>query len=162
MTKTTGSQQRSLKVDDKTLHLPAGMNIISTFHSMFSHPSYWGADVDTWRPERWIETNHEGLARGSVFDRETLYTPPRGAFMPWSEGERACPGKKFAQVELTGAVSALFADYRVEPVPENGESMESAKERTMEVIKDSGMALLIEMLHPERVGLRWVKREGRD
>jgi hypothetical protein len=78
--------------------------------------------------------------------------------MPWAEGERACPGKKFAQVELTGAVSALFADYKVEPVPEDGESMESARERAMGGIKDSRMVLLVEMLHPERVGLRWVKR----
>ena len=29
------------------------------------------------------------------------------------------------------------------------------------VIKDSGMVLLIEMLHPERVGLRWKKRWDR-
>lgn len=78
--------------------------------------------------------------------------------MPWSEGDRACPGKKFVQVELLGAMTALFADYKVEPVPEAGESMEMARERTMEVIKDSGAVLLIEMLHPERVGLRWVKR----
>jgi len=82
--------------------------------------------------------------------------------MPWSEGDRACPGKKFAQVELTGAVSALFADYKVEPVPEKGESMETARKRTTDVIKDSGIVLLVEMLHPERVGLRWVKREDRD
>lgn len=59
--------------------------------------------------------------------------------MPWSEGDRACPGKRFAQVELTGAVSALFADYKVEPVPEKGESMETARKRTMDVIKDSGI-----------------------
>ena len=82
--------------------------------------------------------------------------------MLWAEGELACPGKKFAQVELTGAVSALFADYKVEPVPENGESMESARIRTMEVIKDSGMVLLIKMLHPQRVGLRLVNRDDRD
>ncbi|TVY36091.1 Cytochrome P450 [Lachnellula subtilissima] len=157
MVKTSGPQPRSLKVGDDTLHLPAGMNIISTIPSVHPHPRYWGADIDTWRPERWIETSHEASAVAFVFDSGTLYTPPQGAFLPWSEGDRACPGKKFAQVELTGAVSVL-----VEPVPENGETMERARNRKMDMIKDSGMVLLIEILHPERVVLRWVKREARD
>ena len=61
-------------------------------------------------------------------------------------------------MELVGAVRALFANYKVEPVPESGESMEKARERTNEVINDSGMVLLVEMLHPEKLGLRWVKR----
>jgi cytochrome P450 len=78
--------------------------------------------------------------------------------MLWSEGDHACLGKKFAQVELLGAVRALFADYKVEFVLEKGESMESARDRTNKVISDSGMVLLVEMLHPEKLGLRWVKR----
>ena len=44
------------------------MNIIPTFPSIHSQPRYWGADVDTWRPERWIETSHEASAEGSVFE----------------------------------------------------------------------------------------------
>ncbi|KAF4618988.1 hypothetical protein G7Y89_g14859 [Cudoniella acicularis] len=142
--KTTGFAQRSIKVNDKNLDLPPGMNIISTFPSMNAHPRHWGDDASTWRPSRWISTNQEDSSsekESSIFDREILYTPPRGVFMPWSDGDRACPGKKFAQVELTGAVSALFKDYRVEPVPENGESMESARKRTVDVIEDSGMVL---------------------
>lgn len=136
------------------------MNIISTYSSINYHPRYWGPDADTFRPSRWIETKSSTSigTEKSIFDRETLYTPPKGVFIPWSEGDRACPGKKFAQVELVGAVRALFADYKVEPVPENGESMDSARERANEVINDSGMVLLVEMLHPERLGLRWVKR----
>ncbi|CAG8981152.1 hypothetical protein HYALB_00005867 [Hymenoscyphus albidus] len=161
MVKNTGTQPRSLKVGDNTLQLPSGMNIITTFPSMHSHPRYWGDDADIWRPERWIETTDTASAGDSIFADEFLYTPHKGAFMPWSEGDRACPGKKFAQVELTGAVSVLFENYRVEPIPEAGESMENARERTKQMIEDSGMVLLIEMLHPEKVGLRWVKREAK-
>lgn len=139
------------------------MNVISTFASIHSHPRYWGADADVWRPRRWIETslptNNDGKG-GSVFDRESLFTPHRGAFVPWADGDRVCPGKKFAQVELVGALSALFAGgWRVEPVRETeGESMEAARGRVKAAIKDSGMVLLVEMLHPEKVGLRWVRR----
>jgi hypothetical protein len=79
--------------------------------------------------------------------------------MPWSDGDRVCPGKRYSHVELVGALTALFADgWRVEPVCNEGESMDAAKERTKDVIKDSGVPFLVEMLHPERVGLRWVKR----
>lgn len=116
-----------------------------------------------WRPARWIEitppTNNES-EEGSVLDRETLSTPPRGSFVPWADGDRVCPGKKFAQVELVGALNALFAGgWRVEPVRETeGESMEAARGRVKGAIRDSGMVLLVEMLHPEKVGLRWVRR----
>ncbi|CAG8953811.1 hypothetical protein HYFRA_00006703 [Hymenoscyphus fraxineus] len=150
MVKNTGTQPRSLKVGNNTLQLPSSMNIITTFPSMHSHPRYWGDDADIWRPERWIESTNKASVGASIFDDESLYTPHKGAFMPWSEGDRACPGKKFAQVELTGAVSVLFENYRVEPIPEAGESMENARERTKEMIQDSGMVLLIEMLHPEK------------
>ena len=59
-----------------------------------------------------------------------------------------------------GAVSAWFAGgWRVEPVCEgDGESMETARGKVKGMIKDSGMVLLVEMLHPEKVGLRWVRR----
>lgn len=136
------------------------MNIISTFPSIHSHPRYWGDDVDLWRPTRWIKTIPDSNNAGnSIFDRECLVSPPRGSFMPWSDGDRVCPGKRYSHVELVGALTALFADgWRVEPVCNEGESMDAAKERTKDVIKDSGVPFLVEMLHPERVGLRWVKR----
>ena len=58
-----------------------------------------------------------------------------------------------------GAVSALFAGgWRVQPVREGGESFAGARRRVEEAIEDSGMVLLIEMLRPERVGLRWVRK----
>lgn len=140
------------------------MNVICTFPSIHSHPRYWGDDADVWRPTRWIKTTPTPDSKGkgdSIFDRESISSPPPGSFLPWADGERVCPGKKFAQVELVGAVSALFAGgWRVEPVrEEEGESMEAARGRVKGIIKDSGMVLLIEMLHPERVGLRWVRRK---
>ncbi|KAL9115542.1 MAG: hypothetical protein Q9187_007303 [Circinaria calcarea] len=167
ITKTTGSMPRTLKIGGKPLLLPAGMNIICTFPSIHSHPRYWGDDADVWRPARWIATTPptptpDGKGIGdSAFDRESLSSPPPGSFLPWADGERVCPGKKFAQVELVGAVSALFADgWSVEPVREGeGKSMEAARGRIKSMIQDSGMVLLVEMLHPERVGLRWVRRE---
>jgi hypothetical protein len=38
--KSTGREPRFLKVDDKTLNMPVGMNIVSTFSSINYHSRY--------------------------------------------------------------------------------------------------------------------------
>ena len=123
--------------------------------AIHSHPRYWGSDSLIWRPSRWIIPSPSD---DPVCDRESLFTPPKGAYLPWSDGARGCPGKKFAQVEFVAAMAALFRDYKVEPVPERGESMEMARKRVNDVVNDSGMVLLLQILHPEKAGVRWVKR----
>ena len=140
------------------------MNIIQTFHSIHYHPRYFGSDAEVWRPARWIQASGTDTPTtgSTIFDRETVWSPPRGSFLPWAEGDRACPGKKFAHVELVGALTALFGSgWRIEPVKEGEtESIQDARKRVQSMINDSGMTLLIEMLHPETVGLKWVKKEA--
>ncbi|KAF2807914.1 uncharacterized protein BDZ99DRAFT_68778 [Mytilinidion resinicola] len=53
---------------------------------------------------------------------------------------------------------ALFRDHRVEPVPEVGESMQKARERTLGVARDQEMYLLMQMRRPGDAKLRWVRR----
>ena len=141
--------------------LPADTNIIQTFHSIHKHSRYWQPDPEKWKPQRWIKQDSTSASQ-SVFDKEALIEPYPGSFLPFADGERQCPGKKFAQVELVGAVSSLFANgWRVVPVPESStESKEGARARVEETILDSGMVLLIEMLHPDRLGLRWVEQNS--
>ena len=91
-------------------------------------------------------------------ESESLYTPPPGTYIPWSDGARVCPGKKFSQVEFVAVMVALFGSYRVEPVPRRGESMAMALVRTLDTVKDSAMVLLLQMRNPESLGLKWVKR----
>lgn len=110
-----------------------------------------------WRPQRWIARSTN---RTSTIEEETLVTPPPGTYAPWSGGPRVCPGKKFGQVEFVAIMATLFREYRVEPVPHEGESMESARARTLAAVKDSGMVLLLQMLRPERIGVRWVKKDS--
>ena len=44
----------------------------------------------------------------------TLLRPRRGAYLPFSEGGRACLGRRFSQVEMTGLLSVIFQRCSVE------------------------------------------------
>lgn len=126
--------------------------VLPSLLAVQSHPQYWGPDPIAWRPSRWIisSPNHT-----NDFEGETFYTPPKGSYIFWSDGGRACPGKTFAQVEFVAAMVALFRDHFVEPEVNHGETMESARKRMEDVVADSGMVLLLQILRPERADVRW-------
>jgi hypothetical protein len=44
----------------------------------------------------------------------SLFRPKRGAYIPFSEGARACLGRRFAQVEILVALAVIFSKYSVE------------------------------------------------
>jgi cytochrome P450 len=81
-------------------------------------------------------------------------------FMPWAWGQRVCPGKRFSQFELVAVLAALFREWRVEVVCEEGETGEQARRRAwMSSLKvDHQGHMLHEMVDPQKVGLKWVKR----
>lgn len=126
--------------------------VLPSLLAVQSHPRYWSPDPVAVRPSRWIipspDTTH-------VFEGETFYMPPKGSYIPWSEGGRACPGKSFAQVEFVAAMVALFRDDFVEPEVKDGERMECARKRMEDLVADSGMVLLLQMLRPEMAGVCW-------
>lgn len=94
-----------------------------------------------------------------TLDDESHIMPQKGSFIAWSEGVRNCPGKKFSQVEFVASMAALFRDWRVDPVPEPSESLESARKRVMRMVEeDTGQVLLLQMLHPEKAALSWKRR----
>ncbi|KAI1130116.1 cytochrome P450 [Nemania abortiva] len=146
-TERTGHQ---LRVGDKAIAVPPDTMVIPSYSALHTHPRFWGPDPLTWRPQRWIEK------RNSV---EELLTPQRGTFIPWSEGERSCPGKKFSQVEFVVTMAVLFRDWQVSPEPMRGETSEQSRARLLNLIEtDSAQVLLLQMLHPERAPLRWKRR----
>ncbi|KAF7505768.1 hypothetical protein GJ744_000439 [Endocarpon pusillum] len=49
----------------------------------------------------------------------SLYRPPKGAFIAFSEGPRSCLGRRFAQVEALGALAVIFSQYSVELAVDN-------------------------------------------
>jgi cytochrome P450 len=64
-------------------------------------------DELAFRPSRWINLSTES---------PQMFKPPKGTYMPWSAGPRACPGQKMALVEFTAIFLKLFDKHRIEVV----------------------------------------------
>lgn len=80
--------------------------------------------------------------------------PPKGTFLPFSEGSRMCSGKKFASVEFVAVLYTLLRDYRVElALDQPGWT----KERVLSVLKGRKAGALT-LAVPEHIPLRFVKR----
>lgn len=150
MPRYTGDSPQRLRIGDKEYVLPAKTTVTLNFMALHTHPSYWGPDPLTFRPDRWIVP----AAEGGV----SLFQPVPGTFVPWNSGPRICPGKKFAQVEFTRLIFGLFAGgTRVELVREEGESDEDARSRVMGVINGARLEITLKMVESESVALKWVK-----
>lgn len=103
-----------------------------------AHPvSNLDNDLEEFRPERWLVTEDgdaENSANGHTKEKmqaekiaggdlgvnesadtsEKLFKPPKGAYLPFSDGYRACLGRRFAQVEVLAALAVIFQKYSVE------------------------------------------------
>lgn len=97
-----------------------------------THPlSNLDNDLEEFKPERWIldsDAKHTASMPDHVLDTEAsnlgintaadtsaaLYRPPKGAYIPFSEGHRSCMGRRFAQVEALAVLALIFSQYSVE------------------------------------------------
>jgi cytochrome P450 len=80
-----------------------------------------------------------------------IFKPAKGTFLPFSEGARACSGKKFATVQFVAVLLSLFREHRVEL--EEGWSAE----RVSEILRGRKAGALT-LKPPEAVPLRFVRR----
>ncbi|ORY24801.1 cytochrome P450 [Rhizoclosmatium globosum] len=74
----------------------------TTFHilqqSIQNSSEVWGEDVDKFRPERFLELGQPASTKTG--------------WLPFSEGPRACVGKKFAQVESVALLTLISLKYK--------------------------------------------------
>lgn len=61
-------------------------------------------DAKSFKPERWLNANGE-------FDNSNL--PGASLVLPFGTGKRACPGRKFAEVELVAIIIKLVRAFRI-------------------------------------------------
>lgn len=158
--KWTGEEAQTLKINNKTILIPAGTMVIPSVLALHRHPRYWGADSNVWRPLRWIAPSPESGANSndSHVEQESLLIPTKGTFIPWSEGPRNCPGKKFAQVEVVAVLASLVRKHRIQPTMEPKEDILAAQKRTLRIIDGSAVRLLQQIRKPTKVATRWTQR----
>ncbi|KDN63942.1 hypothetical protein CSUB01_06575 [Colletotrichum sublineola] len=134
--------------------------------------SIWGPDALDFKPSRWLQpavVPAEEETKRNKGDRtpqqqqqqqhqQQFFTPPRGTYLPWSGGPRACPGQKMSQVEFVTVFATLFRRCTVEPALRPGESADDARRRLLGLMRDSQPILTLQMNRPEEVRLRWARR----
>lgn len=165
--KSTGSSAQPLKLGTKTVIVPKNTIIIPNYSALHTHPRYWGDESLDFEPRRWIisdphisKINDSPLSTPHPVEHFKELPTRNSPFVGWSGGARSCPGRKFAQVEFVGVLVGLFRDFKVHPVPSTGEDNGMARARLSEQIKmDTGMRLLLQMLHPEKAVLKCTRRQ---
>lgn len=59
-----------------------------------------------------------------------FFTPQKGAFIPYSLGQRECIGKRFAQIEMLVVMAVIFRDWSVELVVDREEDLRDDERKT--------------------------------
>jgi len=165
LTKYTSTKSTTLNVGEKPLYIPAHTMVVTSLLALHTHPKYWPEDPLTWNPFRWISVP-EGFAESGIpiserLENEQLFEPAKGTYFPWSYGAHTCPGKKFAQVELTAALAALLRSHRVDPLNDEAGNVYEARKKILACCEDSGQLVLLRMRNPNDIRLVWKKVEAK-
>jgi cytochrome P450 len=81
--------------------LPGGTIVGNNTAGIYTDPSLWGADVDVYRPERWLEASGEQRVK---MNRANLL---------FSTGKRMCLGLNIAWLEMRKVIPALVMNFEV-------------------------------------------------
>ncbi|KAI9789936.1 MAG: hypothetical protein M1816_005705 [Peltula sp. TS41687] len=159
--KWTTQHPQPLRIGDGewTVVIPPHVAVLPSLLTAQTHPKYWEDSLE-WKPSRWIisSTSTAAGSNGSLASRpsqETLFTPARCTYFPWSDGPQNCPGAKFAQVEFVAVLACLLRNHRVEVVQEPDETLEQARYRAWATTQDCDLELLLRMRNADRVRLAW-------
>lgn len=87
-------------------------------------------------------------------DKETLITPSRDTYFPWSDGPHNCPGVKFSQVEFVAVLAFIIRQHQLTIMQEDGETEEEARMRVQKVVNDCDMQLLLRMRDADKAKLK--------
>jgi len=104
----------------KSVFIPKGSYVFLNAIGMHYNPRYW-KDPYEFNPERFMSADWN-----------------KDAFLPFSLGARACPGRRFAEVEGVCILTAIVMRYKIELSPEAftiipGESPRATRERLCKV-----------------------------
>lgn len=90
--------------------LPEGTRVYLSAPGVHFNPRYW-PDPYKLDPRRWIATTEQKRDKAIVAADRTRQM--RGTLLTFSDGARACLGRKFAQAEYIAFFATLLRAYRV-------------------------------------------------
>jgi cytochrome P450 len=156
--KITNSKPQHIIISNKEVTLPANMMIRLCIPAIHRNPHFWPSiastnpnkpacplhnldnDLEDFNPDRWIKglsteelqwpynlRNKDDIPQSPGLP---LYTPIKGSYIPFSEGQRACLGRRFAQVEILAALATIFSRYSVELAVDEWASDEQVAQMT--------------------------------
>lgn len=192
---TTLDKPQGLNFNGKHVVVPAGCYVTLDTAATHRNPEYWPhtseADVCEFRPERWLldPTKSNMNTEDDTYEQEdgldfdgpdkrpdtaaSLYRPPKGAYIPFSEGYRSCLGRRFAQVEILAVLAVMFKDWSVEldvseylsdadfekaSDAEKVAAWEKANARARHLLKDGMGTIITIQMRAGKVPFRFVKR----
>ncbi|OJJ34477.1 hypothetical protein ASPWEDRAFT_60847 [Aspergillus wentii DTO 134E9] len=160
--KWTANTSCTITYLDQQYTLPPKVNINLNANGLHYSKEYWGPDAHLFNPQRWDKTNQasylaqndslSGLS-GPGLEYPTIHRPVRGAYIPFSDGFRACVGKKFAQVEFVAALAVLVMGYKIGLA---GDDEKKTRRNAKRVLEESATVLTLMM--GEDVPLSFCKR----
>lgn len=128
--------EQTVVVKGRDVRLPSGTYVNLNVPGTNRNPRFWPHspskitpgidDLGDFVPERWFPSSvsagekTDGAIDGvetTSFDtagKGSLFKPVKGSYISFSEGARACPGRRFAQVEVTAVLAGIFQTYSVE------------------------------------------------
>ncbi|KAL8665783.1 MAG: hypothetical protein Q9202_001905 [Teloschistes flavicans] len=180
--KKTESVPQSLTLNEKTYIVPPNTLCMMNTSAVHRHPKFWPqceliADdgppypVSSFDPSIWLRDTKEDIGDQAA---DTFFPRP-GSFIPFSEGPRACIGKRFAQAQFVAVIAVIFRNYSVElavgtdekektkPQGQGSEELRARWEkerRHAEYELSTGVSFLLSLKMSGNVPLRIVPRGG--
>jgi len=200
---STKDRPQGLHVNGKNYTVPAGAYVTLNTIAIHTNPKYWPhtspEDLLEFRPERWLldpasssnpsSTSTTTDANANAYEAEadldfdqtdkrpdtapSLYRPPKGAYMPFSDGYRSCLGRRFAQVEILAVLAVIFKTWSVEldvseylsdadfaraTADEKRAAWRKADARARGLLKDGMMTIITHQMRSGKVPFRFVRR----
>lgn len=193
----TPAQDQSVTIQGVGHVLPRDSSIGVVIAAAQRNPRYWPTkpskitsaetDINDFVPERWFQTDSTKGSNTAVESGDTedfggytgsdtsaqLYRPPRGSFIPFSDGARACLGRRVAIVELVSALAVIFQKYSIELAVDEWASDEKvanmsqdekaslyklAQEKSRETVKEARSYITLKLHGDKYIPVRLVKR----
>jgi cytochrome P450 len=117
------------------------INVCAT--SVQLSPRYYGPNAADFDPTRWDASNassflakNKGVKglQAAGLEFPTVHRPERGSYVAFSDGPRACLGRKFAQVVFVAVIATVLREFTVDFVVKEGETRKMAEEKVRGVL----------------------------